>query len=207
MPRKAGALAGLGCVEEQGSFFRADVQYRGPGGQKMHIYGPQRGEASLANQDLIALRAVGALFEGDREKGLVAMRAEARRIQERVTYEREIRLAMLCQDPSDFDSDAEKAEEDGVDYDPDEWRRDLQDGKHPRKTLTLRRSLRLRSALLQMAKRLRNASVLYRASLGWDRRQQGYTTFQSLVPEGLKTKSSAPKHLNAQKWWTQARKV
>ena len=81
MPREAGALGGLGCVEEQGSFFRADVQYRGPGGQKMHIYGPQRGEASLANQDLIALRAGSAPFEGDCEKGLVAMRAEARKIQ------------------------------------------------------------------------------------------------------------------------------
>ena len=109
----------------------------GPGGQKMHIYGPQRGEGSLANQDLIALRAGGAPFEGDCEKGLVAMRAEARKIQERVTYKREIRLAMLCQEPSDFYSDAEKAEEDGVDY--------------PRKALTLRRHLRLRSALLQMA--------------------------------------------------------
>ena len=44
--------------------------------------------------DLAAFRAYGALFADDREGGLNAIRAEARRMQERVTFEKEIRLAM-----------------------------------------------------------------------------------------------------------------
>jgi len=57
------------------------------------------------------------------------MRAEARRIQERVKYEREIRLATLRRGPSGFDSDSDCAEE--LENDPDEWWQDLQDGKVP----------------------------------------------------------------------------
>ena len=60
------------------------------------------------------------------------MRAEARRIQERVTFEREIRLAMLRQGSSSFDSDSEKAEHDFVDDDPDEWWRAMQAGGTPK---------------------------------------------------------------------------
>ena len=44
--------------------------------------------------DLASFRAYGALFADDREGGLNAIRAEARRMQERVTFEKEIRLAM-----------------------------------------------------------------------------------------------------------------
>ena len=74
-------LAAWGVWKSREASFVLMSNIAGPGGQKVHIYGPQRGEASLANQDLIALRAGGAPFEGDCEKGLVAMRAEARKIQ------------------------------------------------------------------------------------------------------------------------------
>ena len=77
-------------------------------------------KAALANQgatraaaleDLASFRAYGALFADDREGGLNAIRAEARRMQERVTFEE--------RDPDD--------PEEGVE-DPDEWWRLLQDG-------------------------------------------------------------------------------
>ena len=42
--------------------------------------------------DLAAFRAYGALFADDRAGGLNAIRAESRRMQERVTFEKEIRL-------------------------------------------------------------------------------------------------------------------
>ena len=76
--------------------------------------------------DLASFRAYGALFADDREGGLNAIRAEARRMQERVTFEKEIRLAM--------GREAKEAEEGGPDdpeedvEDPDEWWRLLQDG-------------------------------------------------------------------------------
>ena len=74
--------------------------------------------------DLASFRAYGALFADDREGGLNAIRAEARRMQERVTFEKEIRLAMQQKategrDPEDPEEDIE---------DPDEWWRLLQDG-------------------------------------------------------------------------------
>ena len=76
--------------------------------------------------DLASFRAYGALFADDREGGLNAIRAEARRMQERVKFEKEIRLAMQ--------REAKEAEEGGPDdpaedvEDPDEWWRLLQDG-------------------------------------------------------------------------------
>ena len=76
--------------------------------------------------DLASFQAYGALFADDREGGLNAIRAEARRMQERVTFEKEIRLAM--------GREAKEAEEVGPDdpeedvEDPDEWWRLLQDG-------------------------------------------------------------------------------
>ena len=74
--------------------------------------------------DLASFRAYGALFADDREGGLNAIRAEARRMQERVTFEKEIRLATQQNQaeevgPDDPEEDVE---------DPDEWWRLLQDG-------------------------------------------------------------------------------
>ena len=74
--------------------------------------------------DLASFRAYGALFADDSEGGLNAIRAEGRRMQERVTFEKEIRLAMQQKateerDPQDPEEDVE---------DPDEWWRLLQDG-------------------------------------------------------------------------------
>ena len=116
MPRKGGNAHSLGEVQQGDTSFRAHVQYRDAAGQKKEFQGPWRTDRATAEADLVAMRAVGALFESDREKGLVAMRAEARRIQERVSFEREIRSAMLRQASSGFDSDSEKAEDDFVDY-------------------------------------------------------------------------------------------
>ena len=74
--------------------------------------------------DLASFRAYGALFADDREGGLNAIRAEARRMQERVTFEKEIRLAM--QQKETDERGTEDPEEDVED--PDEWWRLLQDG-------------------------------------------------------------------------------
>ena len=74
--------------------------------------------------DLASFRAYGALFADDREGGLNAIRAEARRMQERVTFEKEIRLAMQQKETEEHDPD--DPEEDVED--PDEWWRLLQDG-------------------------------------------------------------------------------
>ena len=76
--------------------------------------------------DLAAFRAYGALFADDREGGLNAIRAEARRMQERVTFEKEIRLAMDREQKEAGERDPEDPEEDVED--PDEWWRLLQDG-------------------------------------------------------------------------------
>jgi hypothetical protein len=76
------------------------------------------------------MRAAAAVFGDDREMGLKAMRAEARRIQERVAYEKEIRLAMLRR-ASSIDSDSDNGDDADrmADDDQDEWWRDLQDGR------------------------------------------------------------------------------
>ena len=87
---------------------------------------------ATAEADLAAMRAVVALFEPDREQGLPAMRVEARQIQDRMTFERELRSDMLRQGSSGFDSDSEKAKGDLVDNDPDEWWRTMQDGNIPK---------------------------------------------------------------------------
>ena len=76
--------------------------------------------------DLASFRAYGALFADDREGGLNAIRAEARRMQERVTFEKEIRLAMDREQKEAGERDPEDPEEDVED--PDEWWRLLQDG-------------------------------------------------------------------------------
>ena len=76
--------------------------------------------------DLASFRAYGALFADDREGGLNAIRAEARRMQERVTFEKEIRLAMDREQKEAGERAPEDPEEDVED--PDEWWRLLQDG-------------------------------------------------------------------------------
>ena len=69
MPRKAPPLADIGNMTEIRGSYPADVQHRGPDGRNLHIYGPCRSEASQAEEDLAAMKAVGALFGSDREKG------------------------------------------------------------------------------------------------------------------------------------------
>ena len=83
-------------------------------------------KAALANQgatraaalaDLASFKTYGALFADDRKGGLNAIRAEACRMQERVTFEKEIRLAMQQKETEERDPD--DPEEDV--QDPDEW--------------------------------------------------------------------------------------
>jgi len=75
------------------------------------------------------MRAAAAVFPDDRVRAFQAMHAEARRIQERATYAKEIEAAMLRRTGSvESESDAEEEECLTLD-DPDEWWRDLQDGK------------------------------------------------------------------------------
>ena len=81
-----------------------------------------------AKKDLEDMRACGALFGEDRTKGLEAMKAEARRIQECAAHEREIRHAMLLRGQSGFDSDSDDIDDPAIN-DPDEWWQDLQEGK------------------------------------------------------------------------------
>ena len=57
-----------------------------------------------------------------------AMHAEARRIQERVRYTKDIEAAMLSRTMS-MESESEPGECLTLEDDPDEWWRDLQDGK------------------------------------------------------------------------------
>ena len=87
-------LKELGVVVQQNNGFLAHAQYR-DGKSQMNIRGPYRTEKAQAQKDLDDIRACGGLFGEDRTKGLEAMRAEARRIQERAAHEREIRHAML----------------------------------------------------------------------------------------------------------------
>ncbi len=94
----------------------------------MHIRGPYRSDQAQAQKDLEDMRACGALFDEDRVKGLEAMKAEARRIQERAAHEREIRHAMLLRGTSGFASDASDNFDPEIE-DPDEWWQDLQEGK------------------------------------------------------------------------------
>ncbi len=86
-------LQDLGEVGQCNLSFFAHVQYLDGATKKMNIKGPYRSDAAQAQADLDDMRACAALFGEDREKGLVAMKAEARRIQERAEHDREIRLA------------------------------------------------------------------------------------------------------------------
>ena len=73
--------------------------------------------------DLAAFQAYGALFADEREGGLKAIRAEARCMQERVTFEKEIRLAMGREQKEAGEHGSNDPENDR--YDPDEWWRQL----------------------------------------------------------------------------------
>jgi hypothetical protein len=88
-------------------------------------------EHSEAAADLKAMRAAAGVFPEDRIKAFQSMHAEARRIQISAQYAREIEAVTLRRTLSD--SDYEEAEEECLQMvdDPDEWWRDLQDGKTP----------------------------------------------------------------------------
>ena len=109
--------------------FRAHVQYRGDQGRNANLYDPRRLKASEAESDLASMRAAAAVFPSDRVKAFQSMHAEARRIQERVKYARDIDMAMLRRVAS-VESDSENDEKgDLLVEDHDEWWRDLQDGR------------------------------------------------------------------------------
>ena len=128
-PGEAASLATAGSVAEIRGFFCARVQYRSDQGKKAQPYGPRRLEQSEAEGDLASMRAAAAVFPNDRVKAFQSMHAEARRIQERVKYERDIDMAMLRRLAS-VESDSENDEKgDLLVEDHDEWWRDLQDGK------------------------------------------------------------------------------
>ena len=122
-------FANAGKVTEVDQCFRAHVQYRGSDGQNANLQGPRRFDPDQAAAVLASMRAAAAVFPDDRVRAFQAMHAEARRIQERVKYAQEIEAATLSRTMS-ADSDSECEEEClTLEDDPDEWWRDLQDGK------------------------------------------------------------------------------
>ena len=88
MPPKKRAVAHLEKAAADGDAFRATVPYWDKDGKTCRIRGPRRAELSEAQADLDAMHACAAHFH-TREEGITAVKAEARRIQERVAYERE----------------------------------------------------------------------------------------------------------------------
>jgi len=77
------------------------------------------------------MRGAASAFPEDRVKAFEAMHAEARRIQERVKYARNIEAARLRRVSSLLASDSEVEEEClEMDDDPDEWWREMQDGNY-----------------------------------------------------------------------------
>ena len=99
MGRKATVLAQAGQVAEKDGGYRAHVQYTGSEGQNAQLTGPRRLERDQASADLASMRAAAAVFPNDRVRAFQAMHAEARRIQERVKYAKEIEAAMLSRTP------------------------------------------------------------------------------------------------------------
>ncbi len=90
MPPKQKPFAELGGVDRVDTCFRADLRYRTPTGQQVHIHGPRREHRHRAQKDLEDMRAAGAVGS-TREKGLEIMAAEARRIQLSAHFEAEAR--------------------------------------------------------------------------------------------------------------------
>jgi hypothetical protein len=129
MSEVASCLSNAGMVAEDDRCYRARVQYKGSNGQKAYLQGPRRGDPVQAANDLASMRAAAAVFPDDRVRAFQAMHAEARRIQERVKYAKEIEAATFSRTMS-ADSESECEEEClTLEDDPDEWWRDLQDGK------------------------------------------------------------------------------
>jgi len=129
MGRKAAPLDKGGKVTEIDGIYRAHVQYSSETGRNLNLYGPRRMLASEAAGDLESMRAAAAVFPNDRVQAFQSMHAEARRIQLRVKYERDIEMARLRRMAS-IETDSENDETgDLLVEDTDEWWRDLQDGK------------------------------------------------------------------------------
>jgi len=129
MSTATGGFARAGRVAEIDGIFRAHVQYRGENGRNANLYGPRRMLASEAEGDLESMRAAAAVFPNDRVQAFQSMHAEARRIQMRVKYERDIEMARLRRVAS-VETDSENDEAgDLLVEEEDEWWRDLQDGK------------------------------------------------------------------------------
>ena len=84
-----------GRVEEDDGAFRAHVPYTAGTGQKANLRGPRRLDAWAAERDLAAMRGAAAVFPEDCVRAFQAMHAEARRIQDRTKYAREIQEATL----------------------------------------------------------------------------------------------------------------
>ena len=102
-----GPLSKAGRVFEVDGVYRAHVQYKGTTGQHANLYGPRRAEAYEAQSDLVSMRGAASAFPDDRVKAFQAMHAEARRIQERVKYARNIEAARLRRVSSLLASDSE----------------------------------------------------------------------------------------------------
>jgi hypothetical protein len=112
-------------VKEKDGVFRAHVQYVSTAGENADLCGPCRPDLEKAAADLASMRAAAAVFPDDRVRAFQAMHAEARRMQERVKYAKEIEAATLSRTMS-ADSESECEEEClTLEDDPDEWWRDL----------------------------------------------------------------------------------
>ena len=130
------------------------------------------------------MRGAASVFPEDRVKSFQAMHAEARRIQDRAKYAREIQQATFRR----MSSAASDSEEDDClvmdELDPDEWWRDLQDGKTTSKasepesrkeeltplraTEELLMTFRPRVESVDELKRLRHVAVALAEQLGLD---------------------------------------
>ena len=184
MKETDGPLANAGQVADLDGEFRAHVQHTASTGQKANLYGPRRPDAYAAEQDLVAMRAAAGVFPDDRVKAFQAMHAEARRIQDRAKYAREIQEATFRR----MSSAASDSEEDDClvmdELDPDEWWRGLQDGKETSKaaeaksrkeeltslqaTEELLMTFRPRVESVDELKRLRHVAVALAEQLGLD---------------------------------------
>ena len=126
MPPKQKPFAELGGVDRVDTCFRADLRYRTPTGQQVHIHGPRRERRHRAQRDLEDMRAAGAVGS-TREKGLEIMAAEARRIQLSAHFEAEARAAQQRQREEELAAEEDAMSE--VEPDDEPW---LMDYPSPR---------------------------------------------------------------------------
>ncbi len=117
MPPKQKPFAELGGVDRVDTCFRADLRYRTPTGQQVHIYGPRRHHRHRAQKDLEDMRAAGAVGS-TRERGLEIMAAEARRIQLSARFEAEARAAQQRQQEEELAAEEDAMSEMGPDDEP-----------------------------------------------------------------------------------------